>query len=112
MVFTDRLKEELERGPGSLSIRDSLSGANWAELNVTSLNGSSINLESEMKDLKIRYQPLISGATCFSSIPSRIDSHTDKPLHEHLSGATAFLNISNFGGFLVKILGSGSEVFS
>ena len=112
MKFLYNLKKEFEEKKRIIKTRGELSGANWAEINITSLNQEPISISTPIEKTKIRFQTLVSGATCFSSGNYRIDNHTNKGLHEHFLGSENPLNIFTLSGALIKILGSEFEVFN
>ena len=111
MRFVDNLKKEFEEEKRIIRVRGEISGSNWAEISIISLNQQPISLGTPNEEAKIRFQTLVSGATCFSSGNYRIDNHTNKSLHEHFLGSENPLDIHTLSGALIKILGSEFEVF-
>lgn len=112
MKFIDNLKREFEENKEVIRVRGEISGSNWAEISITSLNQEPISLSTPIEETKIRFQTLVSGATCFSSGDYRIDNHTNKSLHEHFLGSENPLDTSTLSGILIKILGSEFKVFN
>jgi len=108
MVFIDNLKRELEENKRKIRVKAPLSltsGTNWAELNVTSLNGSPVMLSASMDNLKFRFQPLASGSICVP-LPYRLDSHGNKPLHQHFDEFESSADARTLSEALLMILGS------
>ena len=109
MVFVDNLKRELEENKRKIRVKAPLSlipETNWAELNITSLNGMPVMLGTPMDDLKFRFQPFASGAGICSPLPYRMDSHRNKPIHTHFNEFESFVNVPTLSGALLMILGS------
>ncbi len=112
MIFVNRLKRELKENKSKIRVKAPLSlisGANWAELNITSLDGNPITLGTPIDDLKFRFQPLLSGAIC---VPCsyRLDSHSNKPLHQHGFGSESQISFPTLSGALLHVLGSEYEI--
>lgn len=104
MKFVEKLKEKFKEKRKDIRIRGELSGASWLEAHITSLNQEPITFGTSTENVKIRLQTLISGALCFSQGDYRIDSHTNKNLHEHTPDSENQLEILTVSGALVKVL--------
>ena len=112
MQFVDALKKELKENKREIRVKaplSSISGANWGELNVTSLSGSPIMLGFSADNLKIRFQALASGSICVP-YDYRLDNHSNKPLHLHTSGSEFLVNFSTFRDVLNGILGDNYKL--
>ena len=110
MKFIDELKKGFKQRKRVIRVRGEISGANWAETSITSLNEEPVLLNAPIEEVKFRFQTLTSGVACFSPGDYRIDSHANKGLHEHFLGSENILNIKTLSGALIKILGSEFEV--
>lgn len=108
MTFIETLKRQLKENKGKIKVKAPLSSipeSNWGDLSITSLNQSSVMLSSPIENLKIRFQPLLSGSRCVAC-PYRLDSHSNKPLHTHFYKFESFLNIPKLSEVLIMVLGS------
>lgn len=110
MTFVHDLAKELEKNLTVIRVKSLISGNGWGELNITSLNGSPILLNSQIQDLKIRFQPLISGTNGFDHTHFRIDSNTQEPIHVHSSGSKHPLEVNFLSQVLLMITGSEFKI--
>ena len=112
MIFANKLKKELKEKKSKIQIKSplsSISGANWVDLSITSLDGSPLSLGTPINNIKFRFQPLLSGAKLISC-PYRLDNHTNKPLHQHFENSEFIVNCPTLSGALLHILGSEYEL--
>ena len=110
MTFTHDLAKELEKNQTTVKVKSLISGNGWGELNITSLNGSPILLNSQISDLKIRFQPLISGAGGFNHTHFRIDNNAQEPIHVHSPGSKSPLDVNYLSQVLLMITGSEFKI--
>jgi len=104
-MFIDILKRQLEEKRSVIQVKDQISGALYADMNITSLDGSPITLGTPLDNLKIRFQTLCSGAEGFTPYPYRLDNHSNKSLHQHYEGFENPLTFPTISGALLHILG-------
>jgi len=84
MTFINILKERLKEKKNKINVKapiSSMPGADWAELNITSLDESPVMLGTPTDNLKFRFQPLLSGSRCIPC-PYRLDN-CHGSLHQH-----------------------------
>ena len=110
MTFVFELADELEKKQTVIRVKSLISGNGWGELNITSLNGSPIFLNSQIQDLKIRFQPLISGVGGFNKTHFRIDNNTQEPIHIHSLGSKYPLDVNSLSQVLMMITGSEFKI--
>jgi hypothetical protein len=109
MVFIDNLKKQLKENKRKILVKAPLSllpESNWGYLSVTSLNGIPVMLGTPVEDLKIRFQPFMSGAGFCTALPYRMDNHSNKPLHTHFDGFESFVDVPTLSDALLMVLGS------
>ena len=111
MTFVFDLASELEKKQTTIKVKSLISGNGWGEININSLNGSPVFLTSPIQDLKIRFQPLISGIDGFQQTHFRIDNNTQEPLHVHSLGSKYPLEINSLNQVLLMITGSEFNIF-
>ena len=111
MTFVFELANELEKKQTAIRVKSLISGNGWGEININSLNGSPVFLNSPIQDLKIRFQPLISGINGFQQTHFRIDNNTQEPLHVHSFGSKYPLEAGSLSQILLMITGSEFNVF-
>ncbi len=105
MKLIDRIREKLGKKESKIKVRGEISGATWAEVNITNIKGEPVTLGTIPSDLKIRIQTLASGAITFSPQDYRIDN-SHGFLHQH-SGAEIFpIESKTVSGALLMLLGS------
>lgn len=106
MKIVDEIKKQLENKVTSFKVKGEISGALWAEINVTDLTGSHICLATQLENTKFRAQSLASGAIIVQGT-YRIDNSHSLPLHQHTLWGTQIITENlTFKDALLRILGS------
>ena len=104
--FTERLKAELAQGQRKIKIREQIRDIAYAELAMTSLNGSPLHPNQPISTVNFRFQTLISGAIAFSEGRYRLDnSHGE--LHIHFQESVSPVPISTLNDSCLMMCGSG-----
>jgi len=109
--FTNKILTELKQSNSSFKVVGQLSGMNYIELNVISTCGSPIILDTEIRDLKVRCQSLISGSK-FVEGNYRIDNCHKETIHQHFKPSEQKSELSNcilLSDVLQIVLGSEFE---
>lgn len=104
-MLKDVLKEKFGMEIREIKVRGEISGTNWAEVSITSLNNEPITLGTPFNTIKFRAQILTSGSATFSQGNYRIDN-SHGPLHQHWFDSKSSVNVPTLSGALLMILGS------